>query len=94
MKKILKISIFVAFSLVSFISCGNQSKKEYDKIEKLIKKTETLDSLLNQEVDKVLTLDSLIEKEQQKLIKLDSIILKSSSKLDSVVNKVVKTKNK
>ena len=65
-----------------------------DSREASLKKTETLDSLINQEVDKVLTLDSLIDKEHQKVIKLDSLIQKSSTKLDSVVNKITKPLSK
>jgi len=94
MNKVLKISLFVAFLSVTFISCSDVSRKVNDKIEKLIKKTESLDSLLNQELDKVLTLDSLIDKEHQKVIKLDSLIQKSSSKLDSVVSKFLKPETK
>ena len=94
MKKVLKIRLFVAFFSVTLISCSDVSRKVDDNIEKLLKKTETLDSLLNQEVDKILTLDSLIDKEHQKVIKLDSLIQKSSSKLDSVVKKIIKPEPK
>ncbi|MBA4300385.1 hypothetical protein SAMN03080617_03671 [Algoriphagus alkaliphilus] len=93
MKKKLKTTLCVAFLSVTFISCGDVSRKVDENIDKLINKTQYLDSLLNQEVDKVLTLDSLIDKEHQKVIKLDSLIQKSSSKLDSVVNKVLKPQN-
>jgi hypothetical protein len=94
MKKVMKKILLVAFLSVTFFSCRDLSRKVDDKIDMLIKKTESLDSLLNQEVDKVLTLDSLIDKELQKVIKLDSLIKKSSSKLDSVVNKVLIPENK
>ena len=90
MGKVLKISIFLAFFSITFFSCSDVSRKVDKKIEQLQKKTESLDSLLNQEVDKVLILDSLLDKEHQKVIKLDSLIKKSSSKLDSVVNKIIK----
>lgn len=93
MRKLLKKSIVLAFFSITFFSCSDVSKKVDEKIEQILKKTESLDSLLNKEVDKVLTLDSLIDKEHQKVIKLDSLIQKSSSKLDSVVNKVLKPEN-
>ena len=89
MEKVLKIILLAAIFSVTFISCGDVSQKVNEKIETLINKTESLDSLLNKEVEKVLALDSLINKEQQKVMKLDSIIQKSSSKLDSVVNKII-----
>lgn len=92
MGKVLKLNIFIAFLSITFFSCNDVSRKVDDKIEKLIKKTESLDSLLNQEVDKILTLDSLIDKEHQKVILLDSLIQKSSSTLDSVLNNVTKPK--
>ena len=88
MKKVLKISLFIVFLSVTLISCSDVSRKVDDNIENLIRKTESLDSLLNQEDDKILALDSLIDKEHQKVIKLDSLIQKSSSKLDSVANKI------
>ena len=94
MGKVLKISIILAFFSITFFSFSDVSKKVVEKMEQLLKKTESLDSLLNQEVDKVLTLDSLIDKEHQKVIKLDSLIQKSSTKLDSVVNKVTKPLSK
>ena len=90
MEKVLKIYIFLVFFSIVFFSCNDVSKKVDDRIEQVLRKTETLVSLLNQEVDKVLTLDSLIDKEHQKVLRLDSLIQKSSSKLDSVVNKITK----
>jgi copper homeostasis protein CutC len=94
MEKVLKIILLVAILSVTFISCGDVSQKVNEKFETLIKKTESLDSLLNKEVEKVLTLDSLIDKEHQKVMKLDSLIQKSSTRLDSVVNKIIKPENK
>lgn len=94
MGKVLKNSIFLAFFSITFLSCNDISKKVDEKMELLLKKTETLDSLINQEVDKVLTLDSLIDKEHEKVIKLDSVIQKSSTKLDSIVNKITKPLSK
>lgn len=94
MGKVLKIILLVAIFSFTFISCRDVSQKVNEKIETLNKKTESLDSLLNKEVEKVLTLDSLIDKEHQKVMKLDSLIQKSSTKLDSVVNKIIKPVNK
>ncbi|HOK39308.1 MAG: hypothetical protein WHW07_09050 [Bacteroidales bacterium] len=94
MLKNLRITLVVLLTAGFLISCGDVNRRVDEKIDKLLKKTESLDSLLNQEVDKVLTLDSLIDKEHQKVIKLDSLIQKSSTKLDSVVNKVTKPLSK
>jgi enoyl-[acyl-carrier-protein] reductase (NADH) len=74
MLKILRITLVVLLTAGFLISCGDVNRRVDEKIDKLLKKTESLDSLLNQEIDKVLTLDSLIDKEHQKVIKLDSLI--------------------
>jgi len=68
-------------------SCGNLSNEVENKLNELKSKTESLDSLINTEVDKVLTLDSLINKESEKVKQLDTLINKSSSKLDSISRK-------
>ncbi|MBN1768122.1 MAG: hypothetical protein JW842_06385 [Prolixibacteraceae bacterium] len=94
METVLKIILLVAIFSVSFISCGDVNKKIDDKIETLIKKAETLDSILNKEVEKVSTLDSLITKEHKNMMKLDSLIQKSTTIIDSVVNKIIKPENK
>ncbi|MBK7696773.1 MAG: hypothetical protein IPI30_21365 [Saprospiraceae bacterium] len=67
------LTILATFSLTS---CGNLSKEVENKLNDLKRKTESLDSIINKEVDKVLTLDSLINSESDKFKKLDSLINK------------------
>lgn len=76
-----------------FISCGELNRKVEKKLEDLQKKAESLDSLIDKEVDKVLVLDSIINKEYDKVKKLDSLIDKSSSRFDSIVNRVINPAN-
>ncbi len=71
-------------------SCGDIGKKVEKRLDELKSKTDSLDSLINKEVDKVLALDSLIKDETDKVKKLDSLITKSSSKLDSIANEKIK----
>jgi len=72
------LTILATFSLTS---CGNLSKEVENKLNDLKRKTESLDSIINKEVDKVLTLDSLINSESDKFKKLDSLIkLRSTNK--------------
>lgn len=81
-------NIICTFSAMLLLaSCGNISNEVENKLNELNKKTESLDSMVNKEVDKVLTLDSLINKESEKVKKLDTLINKSSSKIDSIVKK-------
>jgi copper homeostasis protein CutC len=61
-------------------------RKVEDRLDDLNKKAESLDSLVNKEVDKVLVLDSIINRESEKVKKLDSLIDRSASRLDSIVN--------
>lgn len=79
------VLFFVAIVLIT--ACGNISNEAEKKLNELKSKTESLDSLINKEVDKVLTLDSLIDKENEKVKKLDTLINKSSSRLDSMAKK-------
>jgi copper homeostasis protein CutC len=64
-------------------------RKVEEKLDDLNKKTESLDTLVNKEIDKVLILDSIIIRESEKVKKLDSLIEKSASRLDSIVNEKV-----
>lgn len=87
MKNCLNISLLCLLSLGFLISCNDLAKETEDKLNHLINKTESLDSLVNEEMDKVLALDTLILKENDKVQKLDSLINKSSSKIDSLSKK-------
>ncbi len=89
MVKVLRIILLVAVSTCVFYSCGDLNRKVDEQFDKLIKKTETLDSLINKEFGKALQLDSLIDTGSEKAKKLDSLIDKSTSKLDSLVKKRV-----
>jgi len=78
---------FTILAMFLFSSCGNISNEVENKLNELKSMTESLDSLINKEVDKVITLDSLIDKESEKVKKLDTLIHKSSSQLDSIFKK-------
>jgi hypothetical protein len=79
--------------MVLFISCGEMNKKVEDKLKDLTNKANSLDTLINKEIDKVLALDSIINLESNKVKGLDSLINKSSSKLDSIVKEKIKSLN-
>lgn len=86
--KLLSLNLFLlAITSVYMSSCGNISNEVETKLIELKNKTESLDSLINKEVDKVLTLDSLIIKENDKVKKLDTLINKTTSQLDSISRK-------
>ncbi len=87
MKSILNKFFPALIITFSFISCNNLSNEVENKLNDLNRKTVSLDSIVNKEVDKVLTLDSLINKESEKVKKLDTLINKSSSQLDSISKK-------
>lgn len=87
MKSILNKIFPTLIITFSFISCNNLSNEVENKLNDLNRKTDSLDSIINKEVDKVLTLDSLINKESEKVKKLDTLINKSSSQLDSILKK-------
>lgn len=89
MVKSLRILAVVALSAGILISCGDLNRKVDEKIDSLMEKTESLDSLINKEVDKALQLDSLINTGIEKTKKLDSLLDKSSSRLDSLVKEKI-----
>jgi len=72
--------------IMLFISCTEMGRKVEERLDDLNNKAESLDSLVNKEVEKVLTLDSIITKESEKVKQLDSLIERSASRLDSIVN--------
>lgn len=84
MKKYLKIFLPVMMMLL-FISCTEMGRKVEEKLDDLNSKAESLDSLVNKELDKVIILDSIIKRESEKVKKLDSLIERSASRLDSVI---------
>ena len=90
MKNLFKKVSVLTLAVFILSSCGDISEKAKKKLNELQKKTESLDSLINKEVDKVLSLDSLINFESDKVKKLDSLINKTSSKLDSISNEKIK----
>lgn len=89
MVKSLRILAVVTLSAVILISCGDLNRKVDEKIDRLMEKTESLDSLINKEVDKAFELDSLINTGIEKTKKLDSLLDKSSSRLDSLVKEKI-----
>lgn len=77
--------------MVIFMSCSDMSKKVEDHLNDLTHKANSLDTLINKEIDKVLALDSIINMESDKVKVLDSLINKSSSKLDSIAKEKIKS---
>jgi hypothetical protein len=73
--KQLLLTIVSAFALTA---CGELSKEVENLQNELQNKSESLDSMLNDEVDQVLTIDSLVNNETDKVKKLDTLINKSS----------------
>ena len=91
MKHLLKSGSGLIIVIGLFTSCGEIGKKAEDKLNELNKKTEKLDSLVNQEIDKVMNLDTLINLESDKVKKLDSLVNKTSTKLDSLATEKLKS---
>lgn len=81
---------FTVIIALTVASCNNLSNEVENKLNELKTKTESLDSVVNREVNKVLMLDSLITTESEKIKKLDSLINKNSSKFDSALQKKTK----
>ncbi|MGO3183255.1 MAG: hypothetical protein ACTIJ9_10515 [Aequorivita sp.] len=83
-KHIIKSLLFIV-TVALFASCnGDLSKKLEDKLLELDSKTESLDSIVNKEMNRVRNLDSIINFESDKIKKLDSVITESASKIDSM----------
>lgn len=78
-------SVAALFVLFTITSCGQLNSEVEKQLNELKSKTETLDSLVNSEVDKVLTLDTLINTEKAKLQEIDSLLNKNKSKLDAIL---------
>lgn len=78
-----KLAVTIVATLF-LTACGNLSNEVESKLKELKTKTESLDSLINTEVEKVLTLDSLIIKESNQIKKLDTLMHKSVLQLDSI----------
>ena len=75
-------ALFIALFILS--SCSELNMEAGKRLEQLERKTESLDSFVNREIDKVMALDSIVIKETDKVKKLDSIINKTSSRIDSI----------
>lgn len=85
-KHITKSLLFIA-TIVLFSSCNEDlSKKLEDKLLELDSKTESLDSIVNKEMNRIKKLDTLINFESDKIKKLDSVITESASKIDSMAD--------
>lgn len=80
---VLILSIFILFS------CSDLSQEAEKKLDELKNKSESLDSMINKEVEKVKSLDSTIHAENDKVKKLDSLVRKTSSRLDSISTKKI-----
>jgi len=91
MRKQVKLILPVIMMMVIFISCSEMTKKVEDKLNDLTNKANSLDTLINKEIDKVLVLDSIINLESDKVKMLDSLINKSSSKIDSIAKEKIKS---
>lgn len=87
MKKINKNYLLPILAICFLSSCGDISKEAEKRLNDLNNKAESLDSLINKEVDKVLTLDSLVNRESDKVKRLDSLINEKSSQIDSISKK-------
>lgn len=90
MRKQLKL-ILPIMLMVLLISCSEMTKKVEDKLNELNNKANSLDTLINKEIDKVMALDSIINLESDKVKVLDSLINKSSSKIDSIAREKIKS---
>ena len=90
MKHSLLHYVLPVVTIISLTSCDNLSNKVENKLDELKSKTESLDSLINKEVEKVSTLDSIINGESDKVKKLDSLIHTKASKIDSISAEKVK----
>ena len=89
MVKSLRIILVLVFASSIFISCGDLNKRVDEKLDNLMKKAESIDSLLTEEADKALRLDSLINTGSEKAKKLDSILDKTTSRMDSLVKEKI-----
>lgn len=87
MKLIRKNQLLTFLTAICLSACGNASVEVENKLKELQQKTESLDSIINNEVDKVVKLDSIINEETEKVKKLDTLLNQSASELDSIVNK-------
>lgn len=79
-------SLLCFLTIGLFASCDNGvSKKLENKLNELELKTQSLDSMVNREMNSIKNFDSLINFESDKIKKLDSVVTESSSKIDSML---------
>lgn len=88
-KHTIKALLFIVIIII-MASCKNDlGQKLEDKLNGLDSKAESLDLLLNKELEQVGNIDSLINFDNDKIKKLDSVITESSSRMDSIAGKKV-----
>src|SRR5690606_40665589 len=86
MKEQITKSLLCIVTIGLFASCDTGvSKKLENKLNELELKTESLDSMVNSEMNSIKNFDSLINFESDKIKKLDSVVTESTSKIDSMV---------
>lgn len=81
----LSLLLFVVFAT----SCDNLEGKLQEKVDLINAKAQSLDSLMNKELDKMGSLDSMLNRELDKVDSLDVIInqkLEKVNSLDSLIN--------
>lgn len=85
MKKSISKSLLFIVTIGVLSSCDTDvSKKLENKLNEINLKAESLDSMVNREMNSIKNFDSLINFESDKIKKLDSIITESASKIDSM----------
>jgi len=67
MKNLLNKFSVLIIAVFMLTACGELSKNVEKKLDELQEKTESIDSLIREEVDKVLPIDSLIDASSTKL---------------------------
>ncbi|MCK0124758.1 hypothetical protein MWU76_10120 [Gelidibacter sp. F2691] len=86
MKEQITKNLLCIVTIGLFASCdADVNKKLENKLYELELKTESLDSMVNREMNNIKNFDSFINFESDKIKKLDSVVTESSSKIDSMV---------
>ncbi|MFD2551943.1 hypothetical protein ACFSQP_08955 [Bizionia sediminis] len=73
--------------LILAYSCADLTAEAEEKLLQLNKKTDSLNALITEELDKVKALDTLINFESNKVQKLDSLVTEAATKIDSLAQK-------
>lgn len=94
MKLLLKSNLIQFIAIVLLTSCDELSKSAEGRINEIINnKTEQLDSMVNNEINKVVNIDSVVNLEDDTIKKYDSLVNDASSRFDSVTNKRIESIN-